>query len=133
MTTESDNIKKMLQKAQMVMMNAYAPYSHFLVGACILADDNNYYVGCNVENIAYRLTTCAECAAICNMISYGGKHITEMVITTSKDMIISPCGACRQQIIEFAAPDRKIHLFSAHGKKETIFVKDLLPLAFNSF
>jgi cytidine deaminase len=129
---DKTNIKEMVSKARAAMANAYNPYSHFAVGACILADDDNLYVGCNAENASYRLTICAEQAAVGNMISAGGKQIIEVVIVTDSEKQISPCGACRQQLLEFAKPNTKIHMFNKQDQQRTMTMQELLPASFDT-
>jgi cytidine deaminase len=124
--------EKMLELARQTMENAYNPYSKFSVGACVLGDDGNYYAGCNIENVSYRVTMCAEQVAIGQMIAAGAKKIKEMVIVTGSDMIISPCGACRQVILEFADPNTQIHMYNNTDKSNTMTVADLIPAAFDS-
>jgi len=127
-----ENIKQMCDKAQQTMANAYNPYSNFFVGACLLADDGNYYVGCNVENVSYSLTICAENNAIGNMIAAGGKKIKSMVIVADCEKIISPCGACRQVIAELANPDTKIYMFNKNNDYKVRTIAELLPDTFDT-
>ena len=89
--------------------SSYSPYSNFAVGAAILADNNQFYSGCNVENIAYPNGTCAETGAIAAMINGEGKKIIEILIYANSKELISPCGACCQRIAEFADSDTKVH------------------------
>ena len=113
--------------------NAYAPYSHFPVGAAIRADDGRIFAGCNVENASYPIGTCAEAGAIAAMISAGAKRIAAIVILGGEDEAgLAPCGACRQRIVEFAAPDALVHCASPAGLGRTIAVADLLPHAFRA-
>lgn len=125
-----NSLQEMLNKAKQVMQNAYNPYSKFFVGACILADDGNFYSGCNVENASYSLTACAEDSAISVMISNGAKRIVEMVIIGSNDKFVVPCGACRQRIREFADLSSKIHMFNNLDQHQTMTIGELLPNSF---
>jgi cytidine deaminase len=84
-----------------VRMRAHAPYSKFLVGASVKADDGTVYVGCNVENASYGLTICAERNAIAQMVAAGRRRAVEMAIATIGGH--APCGACRQVLAEFAS------------------------------
>lgn len=127
----NEPIIQMLEKAKTVMMNAYAPYSHFLVGSCIRTSLNQFYVGCNYENASYALTQCAEASAIGSMISAGEKQIAEIVIIGSSQQPCVPCGACRQRIREFAEPDILIHLYGDGGRTHmTKTLGELLPFSF---
>ena len=119
------------QKACEVMQNAYAPYSKFHVGACVRAEDGSMYVGCNVENASYGLVNCAERSAILALISAGRKRIEALAIAGPGPDLITPCGACRQVIREFAAPDTPIYLCDSHGKVvKTTNIDKLLPWSF---
>jgi cytidine deaminase len=122
----------MAKKACEVMQHAYAPYSKYHVGACVLAEDDTMFTGCNVENASYGLTICAERAAIFALISAGKKQIKAIAIVGSGAELGTPCGACRQVIREFAAPDAPIYLCDSRTKKvvETTNIDKLLPLSF---
>ncbi len=125
------NIKeKLFQTAKEASLNSFSPYSNFPVGAAILADDGNIYKGCNVENISYPVGICAESAAIAAMICDGGKKIIEMVIFAPSDKLISPCGACRQRIKEFADNQTIIHLADKNGIQKSFTIEELLPFSF---
>lgn len=126
----SEHIKKMFQAASSAKENSYAPYSKFRVGACILGNDGNLYSGCNVENASYRMTQCAESSAISAMVTAGIKKIKEILVTGDTEEKLVPCGACRQQIREFANADTKVHLCNQHGEIETIRLFDLLHRSF---
>lgn len=122
----------MLAAAQQAQRNAYAPYSNFLVGASIRSKNNEIFSGCNVENASYGLTQCAEANAIGSMIASGQTQITEMLVLGGQEPnICMPCGACRQLIAEFAAPDTQIHLCDNTGYKKTVSLGELLPFAFS--
>lgn len=85
--------------------HAYAPYSQFHVGACIETDQGNLIGGCNVENLSFGLTNCAERVAIGAAISQGAKSIRRVVVVADTDTPISPCGACRQVMAEFGVEE----------------------------
>jgi len=122
----------MAEKACEVMQHAYAPYSKYRVGACVLAEDGTMFVGCNVENISYGLTICAERSAITSLISAGKKKIKAIALVGSGNELCTPCGACRQIIREFAEQDAPIYLCDSRTKKivETTNIKNLLPKSF---
>lgn len=128
-----NNQEKLLTLSKQSAANAYAPYSKFKVGAAILSASGKFYSGCNVENISYPLGTCAEQSAISAMINGGDTEIAEMLIYADSKNLISPCGACRQRIAEFSAPETPVHLASAEGIKQTMSVAELLPLSFSEF
>lgn len=94
--------KMLFAEAKQASFNSYSPYSHFSVGAAVLTKCGNIYRGTNVENASYGLTICAERAAIFNAIVNGAKDIMAIAIYGDHSNV-SPCGACRQVILEFGA------------------------------
>ncbi|MGO8740170.1 cytidine deaminase [Rhodoblastus sp.] len=108
---------------------AYAPYSHFGVGAALRTDSGAVFSGCNVENAAFPLGVCAETSAISAMIAGGERRIAEILVLGPGPKKIAPCGACRQRIAEFGAGAR-VHLADERGEVETFALADLLPRAF---
>ena len=111
--------------------NAYAPYSHFAVGAAVLSANGKIYAGCNVENISYPCGTCAEAGAIAAMNADGGRLIKDIVVVADGDSLISPCGACLQRIFEFADAETTVHLADLTGIKQSLRITELLPVSFN--
>jgi len=107
--------------------NAYAPYSHFQVGAALLAEDGEIITGSNVENASYGLTICAERAAVFAASSRGIRRFLAIAIAT--DPGAAPCGACRQVLREFAT-DLPIHLAETNGRFRTTSLAALLPESF---
>ena len=125
------DIDALFNTARAARDNAHAPYSGFRVGAAIRADDGRVYAGCNVENAAYPVGTCAEAGAIAAMIAGGGTQIEAIAIIGSGTAPCFPCGACRQRIHEFASAATLIHAGAADsGAIETISLDSLLPRAF---
>lgn len=116
--------------AAAVQRRAYAPYSHFPVGAAIMADDGAVYPGCNVENAAYPSGSCAEQGAISAMIAGGGARIVAMLVVGDGDVLITPCGACRQRIREFAAPETPVAIAGPGGIRQVFSLSELLPASF---
>ncbi len=92
--------------------HAYAPYSHYPVGAALLAEDGTIYTGCNIENATYGATLCAERTAIAKAVSEGARHFRAIAIATEDGG--TPCGICRQVLYEFA-PDIQIVTVDAAG------------------
>jgi len=121
---------EMVAKAQAVQANAYSPYSNFKVGVCLRTTQHNFFVGCNYENASFSLTSCAEGSAIAAMVNAGEKQIAEVVVIGSSEHPCSPCGACRQRIREFAAPDILIHMLGNSGESLTMTLDELLPVSF---
>lgn len=109
-------LRQMIIKANQALLNAYAPYSRFPVGACIRTKSGALFTGCNVENSSYSLTICAESAAVIKMVEAGYKLISDLVIIAQKVDECPPCGACRQRIVEFANKKTMIHLVTKKGK-----------------
>lgn len=127
-------MEKKYQLAIDARCRAYAPYSHFLVGACVVLKNGQFIVGCNVENSSYGLSNCAERTALFSSVAAGYKKedIAELIICTGNLIPSSPCGACRQVISELMMKDALVTLINPELKNtKTYFVKDLLPDAFN--
>lgn len=110
--------------------NAYAPYSHFKVGAALMTDSNEIYTGCNIENSSYSLTCCAERVAIFKAVSEGHTSFQAMAIIGESKQVISPCGACRQVMAQFFKQDVPIFLMNLTGNIEKTNIVQLLPGAF---
>lgn len=107
---------------------AYAPYSRFPVGAALLAENGRVFTGCNVENLSLGLTLCAERTALVTAIAAGVSSFSALVIVADTTTPISPCGACRQVLAEFALTLR-IVTSTLQGRQETFSLGDLLPRA----
>ena len=93
------------ERAVEAMRLAYAPYSHFPVGAAAVVDDGRVVVGCNVENAAYGVTLCAECGVVSQLHITGGGRLTHFVCVNGASEVIMPCGRCRQLLFENGGPD----------------------------
>jgi len=127
---ENLNQNQLLQLACEASQNAYAPYSKFKVGACVLYEDGNVYKGCNVENASYGLTLCAERNAVSSAIANGQKgKIKAVAIYSPNANLCYPCGACRQWIAEFSN-DAIIILESPEKEVVTYTISELLPYSF---
>jgi cytidine deaminase len=122
--------QRLLAAAKAAMERAYAPYSKFQVGAALLADNGQVYSGCNVENAALPVGTCAEAGAIAAMVCDGAQQIREIVVVGRGDQLCTPCGGCRQRIREFAAPEVRIHVCGPEGLRRTYTRDELLPDSF---
>jgi len=121
--------RKLLKIARGISKNAYAPYSHFKVGAALLTESGNIWTGCNVENASYGLTICAERSAVSKAISEGDKQFIAIAVVTSGQKPISPCGSCRQVLLEF---NKNLIVITPSSKDKVLQrkISDLLPHAF---
>jgi cytidine deaminase len=118
------------------MTRAYAPYSHFAVGAALLDENGQIHCGANVENAAYPNGICAETSAIAMMVNAGASRIERIAVAggsgvaDSEDILCTPCGGCRQRIREFATPDTIIIIASPDGEQQRFTLDALLPHSF---
>lgn len=122
----------MLIAAKAVLPNAYAPYSNFSVAACVRTQSGDLFAGCNVENASYNVGLCAESGAISAAIAQGHRQIVEVLVLVASHKICSPCGACRQRLLESASPNMTVHMCTLDGKYETATLAELLPHAFDA-
>ena len=121
----------LFEAARAARENAYARYSGFKVGAA-LRTPSGIYAGCNVENVAYPEGTCAEAGAIAAMCAAGERQITEVLVIADSPVPITPCGGCRQKLVEFASPDVTLILAGLEGEVGRMTVGDLLPGTFTT-
>ena len=122
----------LMQAAVAVRENAYAPYSHFKVGAAIRGVSGRIYQGCNVENAAYPEGTCAEAGAIAAMVAAGETELAEVAVIADCPSPVPPCGGCRQKLAEFGRHDVKVTLATLDGATLETTVGDLLPGGFGA-
>ncbi len=130
----NEEIAHLRKAASKVAANAYAPYSHFQVGAAILLDDGEIMFGCNVENASYRLTCCAEQSAIASAVTAFGPAIRIVAVAIanlSPGTACPPCGACRQTILEFATENCWIFYAGQNGAPQDLPLRELLPASFH--
>ena len=109
---------------------AYTPYSNFKVGAALIDDNGDTYVGCNVENGSYGLTNCAERTAIFSAVAGGMKKISTIAVVADTSGPVSPCGACREVINEFADDNTVIVLTNLKKEYKVMNIDELLPYKF---
>jgi cytidine deaminase len=124
--------ENLLHEARQARERAYAPYSHFSVGAVLLARDGRRFAGCNVENAAYGLCNCAERTALFAAIAAGCKpgDFAAIAVVADTPEPVNPCGACRQVLAELCAADMPVWLGNLAGDVRETRVDALLPGAF---
>jgi len=109
---------------------AYAPYSQFPVGVAVLAENDQIYTGCNVENASYGGTICAERNAIAAAVVHGQRKFKALMVYTPQEKLTPPCGLCRQVIAEFFLPESPIASCNHTGQQQSWTLQQLLPDAF---
>lgn len=114
------------------MEKAYVPYSKFPVGAALITETGEIFQGCNIENASFGLTNCAERTAFFKAVSEGNVAFSHLVVAGATDDPISPCGACRQVMVEFCKPDMPVTLVNTKGDVKETTVSGLLPYSFES-
>ena len=122
-------IQKLMDCAIKARENAYSPYSHFAVGAALLCEDGTLYEGCNIENVSYGLTNCAERTAIFKAVSEGHIKFKALAVVADTEGPCAPCGACRQVMAEFKIP--LIILGNLMGNIKIVTIEELLPFSFS--
>jgi cytidine deaminase len=123
-------LEALFSAARSARANAHAPYSKFAVGAAVLDERGAIHAGCNVENAAYPVGSCAEAGAIAAMVLTGGRRIEAVLVIGGGEGLCTPCGACRQRIREFAGPHTPVHIAGTQGLRASFTLADLLPHAF---
>lgn len=129
MTADPD-FDALFAAARAVRERAHAPYSGFAVGAALRDEAGRLHGGCNVENAAYPVGTCAEAGAVAAMVAAGGRRIRVILILADSPAPVTPCGACRQRIREFAGPDTPILAAGPDGLRARFTLEALLPASF---
>ena len=122
----------LIDAAKKVRGHAYAPYSGYHVGAALLDDTGQVHRGCNIENAAFPEGVCAEANAIGSMVAAGGKMIVAIAAVGGRDKIeaCTPCGGCRQKILEFADEATRVLLIGDDADIESYSIEELLPASF---
>ena len=128
-------IEELITAAIQMTKRSYAPYSHFQVGAALLARDGNIYTGCNIENAAYTPTNCAERTAFFKAVSEGNREFRAIAIVGGQNGKLTdytaPCGVCRQVMMEFCDPKEFVIIMATsqeHYRIKTL--EELLPMGF---
>ena len=128
-TVVAQALGELRERAAGAMEQAYAPYSKFRVGAAILAADGSIAIGCNVENAAYPVGTCAERIALGAGVAAGQRQFLALAIATEAETPTPPCGMCRQALVEFG-PDLVVLSVTRGGQEARWPLSELLPHAF---
>ena len=126
---KKEEIERLIEAARQARARAYAPYSNFAVGAALLDNEGEIYTGCNVENVSYGLTNCAERTAIFKSVSEGKTKFKAIAIYADTETYCTPCGACRQVIAEFG-PDIVVIQANRHGEYILNTINEILPGGF---
>ena len=134
-TLNGDVIRDLIRKAIDMRSFSYVPYSHFAVGAALLAEDGQIFTGCNIENAAYTPTNCAERTAVFKAVSEGVTSFRAIAIAGGHEGELTdlcpPCGVCRQVLMEFCNPDTFEIILAKSEEAYRIFtLKELLPMGF---
>lgn len=128
--------QELIEMAMEARKLAYAPYSHFQVGAALLAEDETVYQGCNIENASYPAGHCAERTAFSNAVVHGMRKFVAIAIVGGAEGVseleyCAPCGICRQMMREFCEPDRfEIVLARTRDDYKVYTLQELLPESF---
>ena len=125
------NKKLLFSNAKSVFSNAYAPYSRFNVSVSLLGRNAVVYTGVNVENSAFPQGMCAEAAAIGKMVTDGCTEICEILVLADTKKPTTPCGGCRQRLMEFSKANTPVYLCNLQGFLEETTIGLLLPGAFD--
>jgi cytidine deaminase len=122
------DLDALYEEARRAAEAAYAPYSHFRVGAALLTEDGTVISGCNVENRSFGLTICAERNALAAAVSRGKRSFTALAIATPDSVEpVGPCGACRQVLSEFMGPQTPVRFGGSGPARITAAMGELLP------
>lgn len=125
----SESDAQLIEAAVQVRERAYAPYSHFAVGAALRGKSGRIYTGANVENASFPLTICAERAALFKAVSEGEREFDAIAVVTSSGA--TPCGACRQVLAEFA-PRLRVIVADLAAHSSVFSIAELLPHSFDA-
>ena len=130
------NITMLIEEAFTARTFSYSPYSHFMVGACLLATDGTTYRGCNIENVAHTPTCCAERTAFVKAISEGQNKFEAICVVGGNKEVTEfdwclPCGVCRQMMSEFCGSDFKIIVAKSTEEYKVYTLDEILPFSFD--
>jgi cytidine deaminase len=130
MIPDDDTLARLVAAARAARAQAYAPYSHFAVGAALLDEHGRVHAGCNIENAAYPQGQCAEASALAHLVLAGGRRVLAAAVVGVAEQPVTPCGGCRQRLREFAADSTPIWVADLHGVRARYTLGGLLPDSF---
>lgn len=131
MTRPDDlSMQRLVNAARAARERAYAPYSHFAVGAALLDEQGRVHAGCNIESAAYPQSQCAEASAIAHLVLAGGTRIVAAAVVGVAEQPVTPCGGCRQRLREFAQDDAPVWVADLQGVRARYTLGELLPASF---
>lgn len=131
---QKEQAELLLEKAREIKGRAYAPYSHFPVGAAVLYEDGTIITGVNIENVSFGATNCAERTALFTGITQGytGKDVVAIGVSGDTEDFLPPCSICRQVMVELCQPNTTVYLTNNKNEVLTTTVEELVPFAFSS-
>jgi cytidine deaminase len=121
-----EDLRLLVEAAMKARVRAYSPYSGVKIGAAVLDSTGKIYTGCNIENVSYGLSCCAERTAIFKSVSEGSRDLVALAVVGKSEEFASPCGACRQVMVEFN-PRMKVLRRGTDGFSEDTTAESLLP------
>ena len=133
-----ENYEELIRRAFEARKKAYAPYSHFQVGAALLCEDGRIYEGCNIENAAFGVSQCAERTALFTAVFEGERDFTAIAIVGGREDAVSfdlcpPCGICRQALTEFCDPEKfEVILARSESDPHVYSLGEVYPLGFTA-
>ncbi|MFN0185731.1 MAG: cytidine deaminase [Aquabacterium sp.] len=125
-----EGAETLVAAARAIRERAYAPYSRFKVGAALRDETGRIHVGANIENAAYPVSQCAEASALAALVAAGGRRITAVAVVGVAREPVTPCGACRQRLREFAAADVPVWVADEQTLRARFTLGELLPASF---
>ena len=130
MTLDAATLDRLVETARAARGRAHAPYSRFAVGAALLDEQGRVHAGCNIENVAYGESLCAEAVALSHLVMAGGRRVLALAVAGVAPAPVAPCGGCRQKLREFAADDATIVVADMETVQLSTTLGVLLPASF---
>ncbi len=130
--TATEEISALIAAAWKAREQAYAPYSGFAVGAAVQTASGQIYGGCNIENVSYGLSNCAERTAMFQAIAHGERQLVRIAVCADTPEPVAPCGACRQ-VMQELGPQMEVILVNQAGAQIVTTAEELLPYSFQKF